>query len=108
MRTAVLLEPSEFELQDRPRPSPGPDDVLVNIRDVGICKLRRPLLRARPYRELRGRGPLVLGHESAGEVVEVGDNVDGFEPGDRVALEPASRAGAVRTASAVTTTSASR
>jgi L-iditol 2-dehydrogenase len=88
MRTAVLLEPSEFELQDRPRPSPGPDDVLVNIRDVGICGSDVHYYEHGRIGNYVVEDPLVLGHESAGEVVEVGDNVDGFEPGDRVALEP--------------------
>ena len=88
MRTAVLVEPTEFELQDRGRPTPGPEDVLVAIRDVGICGSDVHYYEHGRIGDYVVEEPLVLGHESAGEVVEVGENVTGLEPGDRVALEP--------------------
>ncbi|QCC49082.1 NAD(P)-dependent alcohol dehydrogenase [Halobellus limi] len=88
MRTAVLVEPTEFELQDRERPTPGPDDVLVAIRDVGICGSDIHYYEHGRIGDYVVEEPLVLGHESAGEVVEVGENVSGLEAGDRVALEP--------------------
>jgi L-iditol 2-dehydrogenase len=88
MRTAVLLEPTEFELQDRPRPSPGPDEVLVAVRDVGICGSDVHYYEHGRIGDYVVEDPLILGHESAGEVVEVGENVTDHEPGDRVALEP--------------------
>ncbi|MBV0923983.1 NAD(P)-dependent alcohol dehydrogenase [Halomicroarcula limicola] len=88
MRTAVLAEPTHFELEERPRPSPGPDDVLVAIRDVGICGSDIHYYEHGRIGDYVVDYPLVLGHESAGEVVEAGENVTGLEPGDRVALEP--------------------
>lgn len=88
MRTAVLVEPTEFELQDRDCPTPGPDDVLVAIRDVGICGSDVHYYEHGRIGDYVVEDPLVLGHESAGEVVDVGENVVGIEPGDRVALEP--------------------
>ncbi|KAA9396586.1 NAD(P)-dependent alcohol dehydrogenase [Haloarcula sp. CBA1130] len=88
MRTAVLTELTEFELEDRPRPSPGPDDVLVAVRDVGICGSDVHYYEHGRIGDYVVENPLVLGHESAGEVVEVGENVMDHEPGDRVALEP--------------------
>lgn len=88
MRTAVLVEPTAFELQDRDRPEPGPDDVLVAIRDVGICGSDVHYYEHGRIGDYVVEDPLVLGHESAGEVVEVGENVTGLELGDRVALEP--------------------
>ncbi|MBX0322135.1 NAD(P)-dependent alcohol dehydrogenase [Halomicroarcula sp. F13] len=88
MRTAVLVEPTEFELEDRSEPSPGPDDVLVAVRDVGICGSDVHYYEHGRIGDYVVEDPLVLGHESAGEVVEVGENVTGLEPGDRVALEP--------------------
>ncbi|WP_135301873.1 NAD(P)-dependent alcohol dehydrogenase [Haloarcula amylovorans] len=88
MRTAVLAEPTQFELEDRPRPSPGPDDVLVAIKDVGICGSDVHYYEHGRIGDYVVEDPLVLGHESAGEVVEAGENVTGLEPGDRVALEP--------------------
>lgn len=88
MRTAVLVEPTEFKLQDRDRPTTGPDDVLVAIRDVGICGSDVHYYEHGRIGDYVVEDPLVLGHESAGEVVEVGENVVGIEPSDRVALEP--------------------
>lgn len=88
MRTAVLVEPTEFELEDRPRPTPGPDDVLVAVRDVGICGSDVHYYEHGRIGDYVVEDPLVLGHESAGEVVAIGENVTGLAPGDRVALEP--------------------
>lgn len=88
MQTAVLVEPRQFELRDRPQPSPGPDDVLVAVRDVGICGSDVHYYEHGRIGDHVVENPLVLGHESAGEVVEVGENVTTLEPGDRVALEP--------------------
>lgn len=88
MRTAVLVEPTEFELRDRDRPAPGRDDVLVAIHDVGICGSDVHYYEHGRIGDYVVEDPLVLGHESAGEVVEVGENVAGLAPGDRVALEP--------------------
>lgn len=88
MRTAVLVEPTKFALEDRARPEPGPNDVLVAIRDVGICGSDVHYYEHGRIGDYVVEDPLVLGHESAGEVVEVGENVTEYEPGDRVALEP--------------------
>ena len=86
MRTAVLVEPNEFELRDRPKPSPRPDEVLVAVRDVGICGSDVHYYEHGRIGDYVVEDPLVLGHESAGDVVAVGENVAGLEPGDRVAL----------------------
>lgn len=88
IQTAVLVEPGVFELRDRIRPEPGPDDVLVAIRDVGICGSDIHYYEHGRIGEYVVESPFVLGHESAGEVVEVGNAVTGITSGDRVALEP--------------------
>nr|WP_198668083.1 NAD(P)-dependent alcohol dehydrogenase [Saliphagus sp. LR7] len=84
----MLVEPTEFQLEDHERPEPGPDDVLVAIRDVGICGSDVHYYEHGRIGDYVVEDPLVLGHESAGQVVAVGKNVTGLEPGDRVALEP--------------------
>ena len=88
MQTAVRVEPGGFELRDCTRPEPGPDDVLVAIRDVGIRGSDTHYYEHGRIGEHVVESPIVLGHESAGEVVEVGDAVTDITPGDRVALEP--------------------
>jgi L-iditol 2-dehydrogenase len=88
MRTAVLTEPNQFELEDRPRPSPGPGDVLVEVKDVGICGSDVHYYEHGRIGDAVVKNPIVLGHESAGTVVEVGEGVTSLESGDRVAIEP--------------------
>jgi L-iditol 2-dehydrogenase len=88
MRTAVLTEPGQFAFEDRPRPSPGPDEVLVAVHDVGICGSDVHYYEHGRIGDYVVEEPLVLGHESAGEVVAVGEDVTSLDPGARVALEP--------------------
>ena len=88
MRAAVLRKPGEFEIEERSRPTPGVDEVLVAVRDVGICGSDVHYYEHGRIGDYVVEEPLVLGHESAGEVVEAGDAVEGFAPGDRVTLEP--------------------
>jgi L-iditol 2-dehydrogenase len=88
MRTAVLTEPHAFDHEDRPRPDPAADEVLVAVRDVGICGSDVHYYEHGRIGDYVVEEPLVLGHEAAGEVVETGDDVTTLEPGDRVALEP--------------------
>lgn len=88
MRVAVLKEPGRLEVEERPRPEPGPDEVLVAVGEVGICGSDLHYYEHGRIGDYVVERPLVLGHESAGEVVAVGERVSHLESGDRVALEP--------------------
>ncbi|UPV73701.1 NAD(P)-dependent alcohol dehydrogenase [Halorussus limi] len=88
MRTAVLNEPGELAVEERPRPDPAPDEVLVAVGEVGICGSDLHYYEHGRIGDYVVESPLILGHESAGEVVEVGERVTDLEVGDRVALEP--------------------
>ncbi|WP_123619211.1 NAD(P)-dependent alcohol dehydrogenase [Halorubrum sp. CSM-61] len=88
MRTAVLTEALQFELENRSQPSLGANDVLVAVRDVGICGSDVHYYEHGRIGDYVVESPIVLGHESAGEVVETGANISGLESGDRVTLEP--------------------
>ncbi|MDL5363375.1 NAD(P)-dependent alcohol dehydrogenase [Halalkalicoccus sp. NIPERK01] len=88
MRSAVLADIGEFQIEERERPAPGPDEVLVRIRDVGICGSDVHYYEHGRIGDYVVEGPLVLGHESAGEIVETGEAVTGLAVGDRVTLEP--------------------
>jgi 2-desacetyl-2-hydroxyethyl bacteriochlorophyllide A dehydrogenase len=83
MKQAVIAGPRSFEIQDVEQPQPGPGEVLVRVRNVGVC--------GSDLHFYRGHFPVppgfVLGHECAGEVAELGEGVTGWTPGDRVALE---------------------
>ncbi len=88
MKAAVLHQPGDVRLEERPVPSPGPGEVLIRIRAVGVCGSD-----VHYYQEGRigvhvVEKPLILGHESAGEVVALGAGVRGLAVGARVATEP--------------------
>ncbi len=89
MRVAVLDQPGSFVVEERDKPAPGPDEVVVEIGQVGICGSDVHYYEHGRIGDYVVESPLVLGHESAGEVVSVGENVEGdFDVGDRVTLEP--------------------
>jgi len=88
MKAAVLHRPGEIRVEQRQVPEPGPGEVLVRVRAVGVCGSD-----VHYYKEGRiGRRvvekPLILGHECAGEVVALGSGVSHLRIGSRVALEP--------------------
>ena len=85
---AVLHEPMDLRIEEVPMPRPGPDDVLVRMRSVGVCGSDVHYWRVGRIGPYVVEKPIILGHECAGEVVEVGANVGHLKPGDRVALEP--------------------
>jgi L-iditol 2-dehydrogenase len=88
MRAAVLLEPGRIEMQDRQVPRPGPGDVLIRVSSVGICGSDTHYYRHGRVGSFFVEGPLVLGHEAAGTVVDVGESVDRSRLGQRVSIEP--------------------
>src|SRR5215208_1148824 len=88
MRAAVLHAPGEIRIEERERPSPGPREVLVKITAVGVCGSDVHYYEHGRIGPFVVEAPLVLGHESAGRVVELGEGATRHAVGDRVALEP--------------------
>lgn len=88
MTVAVLDRPLALRLEQRPLPTPGPGEVLIQIRAVGVCGSDVHFWQSGRIGDFVVRAPLVLGHESAGVVAKVGPDVTSLRPGDRVALEP--------------------
>lgn len=88
MRVAVLTEPGSIVVESRPVPSPAADEVLVEVRSVGVCGSDTHYFDHGRIGDFVVRQPLVLGHESAGVIVAVGSGVDPARVGERVAIEP--------------------
>lgn len=88
VRAAELLDAGAFELRTEERPTLGASEVLVEVSDVGICGSDVHWYEHGRMGDRVVDEPLVLGHESAGTVVEVGANVNGCAVGDEVTVEP--------------------
>jgi len=78
MRTAMYYNNRDVRLEEVPTPIIGPGELLVKIIASGICGSD-----VMEWYRLH-KAPLILGHEIAGQVVEVGAGVKGFAVGDRV------------------------
>jgi 2-desacetyl-2-hydroxyethyl bacteriochlorophyllide A dehydrogenase len=85
MQALVYTAPRAVEVRDWPEPRPGYGEVLVQVHAAGLCgsdlhgflghsKIRVP--------------PMVMGHEFAGEIVELGPGVERLAVGDRVTVQP--------------------
>lgn len=84
MRAAVMWEVGgRFEVRDDATRSPaGPGQVAVRVRTAGLCQTDMSLAGGAFGQQM----PVVLGHEGAGEILEVGPDVTGVAPGDRVLI----------------------
>lgn len=94
MLAAVMTDHRRMEMRKIQRPAPGRGDLLIRIKHVGVCGSDLHAFdgdgkRARESKE----GYHILGHEGAGIVEGIGEGVEGFQIGDRVALEPGSTCG---------------
>ncbi len=88
VKAGVLERANVFGIKEMEIPEPGPDEILVKTKAVGICGSDVHYYvegRIGPYIV---NEPLILGHETSGEVARVGKNVTHLKEGDRVALEP--------------------
>lgn len=81
-RTAVLTAPGKFEIQER-EISLQPDEVLVRVEVCGLCNWEK-----NHFHGLIGECPMTLGHEWAGIVEAVGEQVTRFGVGDKVTTLP--------------------
>ena len=91
MKSVLTGAKNEVDVVEVERPAPGPKDALVRIRACGICGTDTFFVQmgGTPYNTPDGSVvPLPLGHESAGEVVEVGAEVTDLKLGDRVVINP--------------------
>ncbi|MFO7194052.1 MULTISPECIES: zinc-dependent dehydrogenase [Thermocrispum] len=81
MKVARFYAPGEIKLEDAPEPSPGPGEVKLRVRNCSTCGTDVKISRHGHHHIVP---PRVIGHEIAGEIVELGDGVTGWSVGDRV------------------------
>ncbi|MDA1309999.1 MAG: L-idonate 5-dehydrogenase [Proteobacteria bacterium] len=88
MRAAVLTAKQSIETMSRDEPALGPTGVRVRIRAGGICGSDLHYFHHYRMGDFPVREPFVLGHEAAGEVVEIGADVTRVKLGDMVTVNP--------------------
>ena len=88
MRALVKAEPTEgLTLRDEPTPEIGVDDILIKVAKTGICGTDLHIWKWDEWAQKTIPVPMVVGHEFAGRVVEVGAHVRTVKVGDRVSGE---------------------
>jgi threonine dehydrogenase-like Zn-dependent dehydrogenase len=91
MRAAFCRSTGKLSVEDAPRPTPGPGEVLVRVRSCGICGSDLHW-----YHDQMMVPQVCPGHEIAGEVADVGSGVTTLRAGDAVAVEGITSCGACR------------
>src|SRR5256885_14717723 len=86
MKVSVVTAPGETQVVDAPKPTVGPTDVLVKIRACGICGTDALFISMGGIPGHDGGMP--IGHEPAGEVVDVGADVSDIAVGDHGGINP--------------------
>ena len=84
MKATMVTAPGETRVVDVPEPTVGPNDVLIRMRACGVCGSDALYISMGGF----GKGHMPLGHEPAGEIVEIGSAVTGFAIGDHVVVNP--------------------
>jgi L-iditol 2-dehydrogenase len=91
MKAAVFYQAEDLRLEDVPEPEASADEVVVRVLACGFCGSDIEYYFGKsPLGTADGKGPLVLGHEICGQVVQAGKLAEqyGLAEGDRVALNP--------------------
>lgn len=84
MQALVLTAYHQFEMQTVPTPAPGPGEVLVAVKACGICGSD---VHGMDGSTGRRRPPIIMGHEAAGVIAELGSGVTGWQRGERVTFD---------------------
>ncbi|WP_439622191.1 zinc-dependent dehydrogenase [Shinella sp.] len=87
MKAAVYQGRGRIALEERPRPVPQDDEVLIRVFAASICGTDLKVIRGGHFR-VGENDTRVLGHELAGEIVEVGRHVGHWKRGQRVSAVP--------------------
>ena len=85
MKAAVIRNPGVIQVEDIPLPDMNEEQILVKVYACGICGTDLRIFR---HGDNRAKYPIVIGHEIAGVIEDVGTNVSDFHVGDRVCVAP--------------------
>ena len=94
MKTITAHAAKDLRIEEHPAPVPGPGEVLIRMERGGICGSDLHYYNHGGFGTVRIREPMILGHEVAGEIAELGDGVTTLAVGQRVAVSPSRPCGA--------------
>src|SRR2546429_9699989 len=85
MLQAVMTQPGEIKFQDIPRPQPAADEVVIQVKRIGVCGSDIHVFHGlHPYTSY----PVVQGHEIGGTVAALGKDISGLQVGDKITFMP--------------------
>ena len=84
MQAAVFNGPRSLDVTDYKLPSLSQDDILIKVNACGVCGTDFHIFEGNAPATV----PVIIGHEYAGEIVDIGKNVKSFRAGDNVAINP--------------------
>ena len=91
MKAARFYRPNEpLKIEEVPLPVLGPDEVMVEVKATGLCGSDVHIMLGETFTRFT---PIILGHESAGVVAKVGEQVTAWKPEDRVCIDCVTRCG---------------
>ena len=93
MKAVVVHGPNDLRIDDRPEPVAGPGEVVLDVECGGICGSDLSYWRHGASGTAALKSPLVLGHEVAGRIAQLGAGVDHLEVGQPVTVHPAEPVG---------------
>ena len=95
MKAAVFYGKHDVRIEERPMPQVGPEEVLIQVKACGVCGTDVHIYQGDSGAAEVPAGT-ILGHEFSGTIREVGRDVRGWAPGDRVCVDPNRSCGTCR------------
>ncbi len=84
MKALVIEKPYSATIKEVPYPKPDSEEVTIKVENIGICGTDIHIFQG----EFLSPYPIIPGHEFSGTIHEIGENVNGFNVGDRVTADP--------------------
>ncbi|MDE3240556.1 MAG: L-idonate 5-dehydrogenase [Paracoccaceae bacterium] len=96
MKAIVIHAAKDLRIEDRPEETPGPGQMRLRLATGGVCGSDLHYYNHGGFGAVRLKEPMILGHEVSATVEAIGPGVEGFAPGQLVAVSPSRPCGGCR------------